>query len=139
MCTPSIRSSSQQALAQGSRWRMTVGRLTLPFLPEEVKRAIMEMKANSAPGPDGLPVTFFQKFWDQLQAVIMPMFHEFYIGTLVMSRLNYGVITLIPKVVGATDIRQFRPITVINVILRIFSKVCASRFAPVVDRLTHPY
>jgi hypothetical protein len=90
--------------------------LTLPFLPEKVARAIKDMKANSAPGLDGLPVSFFQTFWEQLQAVIMPIFQEFYTGTLVMSRLNYGVITLIPKVVGATDIRQFRLITVINVI-----------------------
>ena len=48
--------------------------------------------------------------------MIMPMFHEFYIGTLDMARINYGVISLIAKVVGATDIRQFRPITVINVL-----------------------
>jgi mannosylglycoprotein endo-beta-mannosidase len=33
--------------------------LTLPFSPDEVRRAIMEMKADSAPGPDGLPVIFF--------------------------------------------------------------------------------
>jgi hypothetical protein len=68
----------------------------------------------------------------------MPMFQEFYIRTLVMYRLNFGVITLIPKIVRATDIRQFRPITVINVIQRIFSKVCASRLAPVMECLTHP-
>jgi hypothetical protein len=67
------------------------------------------------------------------------MFQEFYVGTLVMSRLNFGVITLIPKVVGATDIRQFRPIMVINVVQRLFAKVCASRLAPVVARLTHPF
>jgi hypothetical protein len=30
--------------------------LTLPFSPVEVRRAIMEMKADSAPGRDGLPV-----------------------------------------------------------------------------------
>jgi hypothetical protein len=70
--------------------------------------------------------------------MIMPMFQEFYIGTLVMSWLNFGVITLILKIVGATDIRKFRPITVINVIQRIFSKVCTSRLAPVMERLTHP-
>ena len=69
----------------------------------------------------------------------MPMFQEFYIGTLVISRLNYGVVTLIPKVVGATDIRQFRPITVLNVIYRILSKVCAVGLAPVLERITHPY
>uniref|UniRef100_A0A453SAZ9 Reverse transcriptase domain-containing protein n=1 Tax=Aegilops tauschii subsp. strangulata TaxID=200361 RepID=A0A453SAZ9_AEGTS len=74
------------------------------------------MKACSAPGPDGLPVVFFQKFWEILRSAIMPMFHEFYVGTLDMARINYGVISLIPKVVGATDIRQFRPITVINVL-----------------------
>jgi hypothetical protein len=33
--------------------------LTLPFLPEEVAYAIREMKANSAPRPDSLPVSFF--------------------------------------------------------------------------------
>ena len=113
--------------------------LTLPFSLEEVTRAIMEMKANSAPGPDGLLVIFFQKFWEDIKATIMPMFQEFYTGTLVMSRINFGVITLIPKVVGATDIRQFRPITVINVIQRIFTKVSASRLAPILERLTHPF
>lgn len=112
--------------------------LTLPFLPDEVARAIGDMKTNSAPGPDGLHVAFFQKFWEQLRPVVMPMFQEFYIGTLVMPRLNFGVITLIPKVTGATDIRQFRPITVINVIQRIFAKVCATRLAPVLECLTHP-
>ena len=36
--------------------------LTLPFSQVEVVDAIMGTKANSAPGPDGLPVVFFQKF-----------------------------------------------------------------------------
>ncbi|KAM0922736.1 hypothetical protein ACQ4PT_005968 [Festuca glaucescens] len=44
--------------------------LTLPFLPEEVAHAVKEMKANSAPGPDGLPVSFFQTFWDRIQPVL---------------------------------------------------------------------
>ncbi|KAE8773845.1 retrotransposon unclassified [Hordeum vulgare] len=68
----------------------------------------------------------------------MPMFHEFYIGTLDMGRLNYGVIALIPKVVGASDIRQFRPITMINVVARLFAKVCATRLSPVAERIAHP-
>ncbi|XP_020193058.1 uncharacterized protein [Aegilops tauschii subsp. strangulata] len=111
--------------------------LTLSFSPEEVGRAIASMKACSAPGPDGLPVVFFQKFWEILRPVIMPMFHEFYIA-LDMARINYGVISLIPKVVGATDIRQFRPITVINMLDRIFVKVCATRLSPVAERIAHP-
>ncbi|KAE8784694.1 putative NOT transcription complex subunit VIP2 [Hordeum vulgare] len=96
--------------------------LTLPFSPEEVGQAIASMKACSAPGLDGLPVVFFQRFWETVRPVIMPMFHEFYMGTLDMGRINFGVIALIPKVVGASDIRQFCPITVINALARIFAK-----------------
>ncbi|KAE8805034.1 retrotransposon unclassified [Hordeum vulgare] len=96
--------------------------LTLSFSPEQVSQVIASMKACSALGPDGLPVVFFQRFWETLRPVIMPMFHEFYIGTLDMGRINFGVIALIPKVVGASDIRQFVPITVINVLAQIFAK-----------------
>ena len=36
------------------------------------------------------------------------------------------------------EIRQFRPITVINVIFRILAKGYAIRVAPIADRITHP-
>ncbi|KAE8790032.1 hypothetical protein D1007_35712 [Hordeum vulgare] len=113
-------------------------KLTLPFSPEEVGQAIASMKACSAPGSDGLPVVFFERFWENLCPLIKPIFHEFYIGTLDMGRINFGVISLIPKVVGASDIRQFRPITVINVLARIFAKVCATHLSLVVKRIAHP-
>ncbi|XP_044378283.1 tau-cadinol synthase-like [Triticum aestivum] len=51
---------------------------------------------------------------------------------------DLGVITLIPKVVGVTDIRYFRPITVINVLEWIFVKDCATRLPPIVERIAHP-
>ena len=99
---------------------------------------IASTKACSALGPDGLPVVFFQKFWEILCLVVMPMFHVSYIGTLDMARINYGVISLIPKVVGAMDIQKFRPITVINMLERIFVKVCMTRLSPVAERIAHP-
>ena len=51
----------------------------------------------------------------------MALFEEFCVGAIYLARLNYGIITLIPKVAGASDIHQFRPITVINVIFRILA------------------
>ena len=39
-----------------------------------------------------------------------------------LSRLNFGILTLIPKVPGAEDIRQFRPIALINVIFKFVDK-----------------
>uniref|UniRef100_A0A453FRQ8 Uncharacterized protein n=2 Tax=Aegilops tauschii subsp. strangulata TaxID=200361 RepID=A0A453FRQ8_AEGTS len=112
--------------------------LTAPFSKEEVWLAIKGMNPSSAPGPDGLPVKFFQTFWPAIEQEVMALFEEFYVGSIDLQRLNYGIITLIPKVPGASDIRQFRPITVINVIFRTLAKGHANRVAPLANRITHP-
>ena len=36
--------------------------LGLAFLPEEIGKATLGMKSDTAPGPDGWPVKFFKKF-----------------------------------------------------------------------------
>ena len=79
--------------------------LTAPFSEEEVWLAIKGMNSAFAPGPDGLPVKFFQTFWHTIKPEIMALFEEFYVGSIDLHRLNYGIITLIPKVPGAADIR----------------------------------
>lgn len=112
--------------------------LIAPFSEEEVWTAIKEMNPLSAPGPDGLPVKFFQAFWDVIKHEVMALFEEFYVGSIDLHRLNYGIITLIPKVTGASDIHQFRPIMVINVIFRLLAKGFANRVTPLADRITHP-
>ena len=68
----------------------------------------------------------------------MVIFQDFYKGVLDTSCLNYEVVMLTSKVVGATDIRQFRPITGINVIFRILAKAHAIGAAPIVARITNP-
>ena len=67
----------------------------------------------------------------------MALFEEFYVGTIDLHRLNYGIITLIPKVPGASDIRQFLPITVINVIFRILAKGYTNKVTSLANRITH--
>jgi hypothetical protein len=45
------------------------------------------------------------------------------------------VLSLIPKVPGADDIRQFRPIALINVIFKFVAKTYAIRLSPVAHRM----
>ncbi|XP_073358143.1 uncharacterized protein [Aegilops tauschii subsp. strangulata] len=112
--------------------------LLAPFDATEVEAFVKAMNPASAPGPDGLPVHFFQAFWPMVKEIILDLFREFSRGTLDMSRLNYGIISLIPKVPGAADIRQFRPITILNVIFRILAKGYATRAALIAPRIHHP-
>ncbi|KAE8773479.1 ABC transporter G family member 37 [Hordeum vulgare] len=85
------------------------------------------MNPTSALGPDGLPVKFFQTFENTIKPEIMAIFDEFFVGSIDLARPSFGIIKLIPKVPGATEISQFRLITVINVISRILAKGYANR------------
>lgn len=38
--------------------------LYTPFLAEEVRHALFDMISYKAPGPDGMSILFFQKFWN---------------------------------------------------------------------------
>jgi hypothetical protein len=79
--------------------------LTTPFTEKEVKEAIFEMKHNKAPGPDGFPAEFYQRFWKVIKYDLMALFKEFHDGTLALFHLNYGVITLLPKQKESTNIK----------------------------------
>jgi len=105
------------------------------FELEEIKQAIFNMEKNTAPGPDHMPVEFFQVCWDIIKEDLLEMFEEFYENKLDISRLNYGVITLIPKLKEANQIQQYRPICLLNVVFKIFSKTLMMRVESVLERI----
>ena len=105
------------------------------FEMEEVKQAIFYMEKNTAPGPDHMPIEFFQACWDGIKEDLLEMFDEFYENKLEIGRLNYGIITLIPKLKEANQIQQYRPICLLNVIFKIFSKTLMLRLESVLERI----
>jgi hypothetical protein len=109
--------------------------LTAPFNEGEIKEAIFGSYAEGAPGPDGLPFLFYQKFWDIVKEDIVKMFEEFHKGDLDLYRLNFAMLTLIPKVEEAKEMNNFRPISLINCSFKIFSKVLTNRLEKVTQRL----
>jgi hypothetical protein len=51
--------------------------------------------------------------------------------------MNYGIITLLPKVMEATKIQQYRPIYLLNCIYKWFTKCLTIRLETVAGRLIH--
>lgn len=109
--------------------------LDKPFTIEEIKEAVCDVEADIAPGPDGIPVTFYREFWDVIKGDLKEMFDEFHTGNLHIHRLNFSFLALIPKVKGTTCIEQYRPAYLLNVSYKIFSKVLASRLSKVADKI----
>jgi hypothetical protein len=60
------------------------------------------MEHNRAPGPDGFPIEFFQRFWDLIYLDLVALFQDFFDGKLDIKHFNYGIITLISKGQGWT-------------------------------------
>ena len=108
------------------------------FTEAELRRAIFQMKHNSAPGPDGFPVEFYQLFWEVIKGDLMVLFEDFHRGELPLHSLNFGTIILLPKGSEANRIEQYRPICLLNVSFKIFTKVASNRIALVAQKIIRP-
>jgi hypothetical protein len=63
---------------------------------EELEEIIKHTK--NTPRPYGFPLAFFKKYWPLLKEVLLQILNGFALGILDISRLNFGIISLIPKV-----------------------------------------
>ena len=109
--------------------------LCRPFTLDEIKKVIFSMEKNTAPGPDHIPIEFYQTCWDIIKEDIMDMFLEFGSHNLDLGRLNYEIITLIPKLKEASKIQQYRPICLLNVSFKVFTKALMLRFEDCMSRI----
>jgi hypothetical protein len=66
------------------------------------------------------------------------MFSGVHVGQLELFRLNFGEVILLPKVNGAERIQQYRPIYLLNVSFKIFTKVATIRLNRVADYEVKP-
>jgi hypothetical protein len=50
------------------------------------------------------------------------MLKDFTLGRVDVSQMNFRILSLIPKVKGEDSVKQFRPITLINIIFKFIAK-----------------
>nr|CAE01835.2 OSJNBa0064M23.8 [Oryza sativa Japonica Group] len=108
------------------------------FTKKEIKEAIFQMEHNKAPGPDGFPAEFYQVFWNVIKDML-DLFRDFHNGTLSLFSLNFGTIILLPKCAEAMKIQQYRPICLLNVSFKIFTKVATNRIMSVAQKAKEYY
>jgi len=108
------------------------------FTETEVRDDVFQMEHNKAAGPDGFLVEFYQVFWNLIKDDLMALFTDFHKEDLNLYSLNFGIITLIPKIHEATKIQQYRPICVLNVSFKIFTKVGTNRLNKVAQTVVSP-
>jgi hypothetical protein len=108
------------------------------FSEAEIKNAIDQMESNKAAGPDGIPAEFYKECWDIIKTDMVTAFNDFHIHAIDLKRINYGIITLIPKGPDADIIQRYRQICLLQVLFKIFTKVLTIRAIPIMNKVIHP-
>ena len=109
--------------------------LSEKFTEDEVKVVLNQMAPLKSPGPDGMPPLFFQHYWDLVGKDITTYVLSFLNSASLPENLNHTFITLIPKVKNPKLVFDFRPISLCNVLYKIFSKVLANRLKKILPHI----
>lgn len=103
---------------------------------EEIKRAINELNKNKSPGIDGLGNEFYIVFKDILTGILKEVYEEIFKEGELNVRMGMWLIELIYKRKGEkTDLKNYRPITMLNTDLKILSKVLANRLKEIMPSI----
>lgn len=106
---------------------------------EEVKQVVFSFGKGKAPGLDGLPIEFYQTFWEEIKDDLMEMLRECLELKRLGKSMREGLITILYKNKGdRNDLRNWRPITLLNCDYKILSKIVMGRLQQVTGELINP-
>ena len=95
---------------------------------EECRKALKDMAPNKTPGNDGLPAEFYTKFWDSVGNIVVTSINEGHHKGEMSQTQRQGVINLHDKKnKDKLLIKNWRPITLLNVDTKIATKALANR------------
>jgi hypothetical protein len=90
----------------------------ISFTEKKLHMVLASMKVDTTP--------------DHRQPYILAISNAFSLGRVDAARINFGVLTLIPKVPCADGIRKFRRIALMKAKFKLISKAYAIRFSSIV-------
>ena len=100
------------------------------FSITEIDVVVGTLKNNKSPGWDGLTSEFYKEFWDILRPILFKSFLESIDMDCMSPSQRIGIITLLPKPKTPMElayIKNWRPITLLNVDYKIFTHVIKNR------------
>ena len=105
---------------------------------EEIKALFFKLNPNKAPGPDGLTSGFFKSAWEIVGQEATASIIEFFTSGFLPSTTNATILSLVPKFPGASKISEYRPISCLNTVYKVISRLLVARLKPILHHLILP-
>ncbi|CAM8926103.1 unnamed protein product [Rhodiola kirilowii] len=112
--------------------------LVEPYSESEIKRALFQLYPYKAPGLDGFPAGFFQKFWEIIKMDFIASCRSILHEGLIPAGTNDTLIVLIPKVESAERMEDYRPISLTSVVSKTVAKAIVNRLQHILTEVISP-
>ncbi|KAI0494109.1 hypothetical protein KFK09_024240 [Dendrobium nobile] len=99
--------------------------------------AVCDGSSSSAPSPDGYNFEFYKKAWPLINTQICKAVKFFFQSGTLPKRAKATAIALIPKGHHASNISDFRPISLCNIFYKIIAKILTNRMKDIMPHIIH--
>ncbi|CAM8976493.1 unnamed protein product [Rhodiola kirilowii] len=110
--------------------------LTETYTEREVFAALSQLHPSKAPGLDGFPAGFFQKYWDIIKRDFLELCLSILNCGVIPANLNDTLLVLIPKQKRIVErMEDLRPISLTSVISKVVAKVFVNRLQDILPEV----
>lgn len=110
--------------------------LEKPISKKECREVLNDLAKNKSPGNDGIPVEFYQTFWNDIEDIFMEsVLDGFDKGEMSISQRQAILILIKKEGKDERELKNWRPISLLNVDVKIVTKVFAKRMCRFIDKL----
>ena len=109
-----------------------------PLTKDECLTALRLMQAGKSPGSDGLPAEFYLHFWTCIADDFMDVIEFCLARGRLTDSMSGAILSLLFKKGDKEDIKNWRPISLLNTDYKIASKALSLRLRGVLQHIMHP-
>ncbi|XP_015964261.1 uncharacterized protein LOC107488078 [Arachis duranensis] len=111
--------------------------LALEVLPsvEEIREAVWDCESSKAPESDGYNMKFIKRCWDEIGTKFIAAVTSFFQTARLPKDSNITWMALAPKFIGAKEIKDLHPISMVGCVYKVILKVLVRRMRLVMSGL----
>jgi len=116
---------------------MDLSSLVQPFTKKEIDLLIKRIPIDKAPGPDGFNGMLVKKCWLIIKEAFYKLCDAFYHLDVNLESINNSFIMLVAKINSPEPVNDYRPISLLNMDIKLLTKLLVDRLQLVILQLLH--